>query len=234
MVKISIIIPCYNEAETIETVVRRVERVPLAAAREIIIVDDGSTDGSREIIESGFRGIHTLVLKPENGGKGSAVRAGLEAATGDIIIIQDADLELNPSDYLNLLPPLLDGTCDAVYGIRPVVGNGIRHMGHWGNRIAVFMASRVLSTLITCLYGHYIHDPLIGYKFFRKDALGNHCLLRSKRFEFEAEITAKLLKRKARIIQKKVFYHPRLLGKKIKWRDSAMIFWSLLKYRFID
>jgi glycosyltransferase involved in cell wall biosynthesis len=228
---VSIIIPIYNEAQYVERILDRVQSAPIPAGlnREIIVVDDGSTDGTATLLETieGHRTIkvHRSVL---NFGKGTAIRVGLHYATGDYILIQDADLEYNPDEYEKLLAPLLDGSADVVYGSR-FLGNlsGMR----WRN----YAANKLLSFLSNLLYGARITDEATGYKVFRKNVLAG-LQLRCKRFEFCPEITARIRKAGFRIFEVPINYEGRSVkdGKKIKLRDGWQAVWTLIKYRFVD
>jgi glycosyltransferase involved in cell wall biosynthesis len=228
---LSIIIPIYNECQYVQRILDRVQSAPIPANlnREIIVVDDGSTDGTTTLLETlqGDRTIkvHRSVL---NFGKGTAIRVGLHYATGDYILIQDADLEYDPNEYEKLLAPLLDGRAAVVYGSR-FVGklSGMR----WQN----YAANKFLSFLSNVLYGAGITDEATGYKVFRKDVFAG-MELRCKRFEFCPEITARLRKAGFRIFEVPISYEGRSIedGKKIKLRDGWEAVWTLIKYRFIS
>ena len=228
--KLSIIIPVYNEESTVGEVIERVLAVDLGAIRkEIIVCDDGSVDHSHEVIEreraahSDVVQVHTSVI---NLGKGAAVRFGLKYATGDVLLIQDADLELDPSEYLRLLEPLMAGQADVVYGSRFKAHNA---------NIArkTRLANRFLTELTNVLYGGHLTDMETAYKVFRREALDG-IRLRQVHFDFEAEITGKLLRAGRRIVEVPVKYNPRtqLAGKKISWPDGVEAIYTLLKYRF--
>jgi glycosyltransferase involved in cell wall biosynthesis len=225
---LSVIIPVYNEISTLRTILERVQSTGLAD--EVILVDDGSTDGTRTLLAGldGQRGIR-VILHDTNRGKGAAVRTGLAAATGDILLIQDADLEYDPCDYPTLLKPIKDGKADVVYGSRFQGGP---------HRVAMFwhmLANQLLTLTTNLLYNTILSDMETGYKAFRMEALEEICL-RSNGFNIEPEITAKLLKRKVRIFEVPISFNPRNYaeGKKIKFKDAFEALWTLLKYRFMD
>ncbi len=226
--KLSVVIPIYNEIHTLEEIISRVERTNLAD--EIILVDDGSIDGTREIVEGyqkkpGFR----VVIHTENQGKGAAVRNGFDVATGDVILIQDADLEYDPRDYPELLKPIQEGLADVVYGSRFLGAS---------RRVAMFwhmVANKLLTLFTNILYDTILTDMETGYKVFKKSVVEN-MPLHAKRFEFEPEFTAKILKRKYRIFEVPITFNPRDYeeGKKIGIADAFEAIWALIKYRFVD
>jgi glycosyltransferase involved in cell wall biosynthesis len=226
--KLSVIIPVFNEKYTIAEIVRKVQATRLAS--EIILVDDGSTDGTREILQSLAPSPDLLVLYHEkNLGKGAALRSGFEKARGDVILVQDADLEYNPAEYPTLLDPIECGQADVVYGSRFL---GSKH------RVTMFwhmVANQLLTLATNLLYNSILSDMETGYKVFRAEVL--HGLrLRANRFDFEPEITAKLLKHKARIFEVPISFNPREYseGKKISMGDAFVAIWTLLKYRLVD
>ncbi len=228
---LSIIIPVYNEESTVGEVIERVLAVDLGSIRkEIIVCDDGSVDGSRAVIER-ERAAHSDVVQAHssiiNLGKGAAVRFGLKYATGDVILIQDADLELDPSEYVRLLEPIIKGEAEVVYGSRFKNHNeNISRTTRWANRF--------LTELTNVLYGGHLTDMETAYKVFRAEALEN-IRLRQVNFDFEAEITGKLLRAGRRIVEVPVKYNPRtqLAGKKISWPDGIEAIYTLLKYRYL-
>ena len=210
-------------------VIERVLQVNLGAIqKEVIVCDDGSTDGSQAIIER-ERAAHSDILKVHtsiiNLGKGAAVRFGLKYATGELIIIQDADLELDPAEYVNLIQPILSGHAEVVYGSRFRTANT-------NIPRASVLANRFLTFLTNILYGGHLTDMETAYKVFRRDALDG-IRLRQVNFDFEAEITAKFLRAKRRIVEVPVKYNPRtrLAGKKISWLDGFEAIYTLIKYR---
>ncbi len=225
--RLSVIIPVYNEKGTIAEIIRQVRAVGLAA--EIIVVDDGSTDGTREILIGEEPAPDTTVLHHDrNRGKGAAVRTGLDRATGDIVLIQDADLEYDPRDYPNLIRPIEEGRVKVVYGSR--------FLGPRKAMLFWHMLGNKLLTLITnVLYNAILSDMETGYKVFKADVIKG-IPLKSRRFEFEPEITAKVLKRGHRIFEVPIAYYGREYseGKKITWREGPKAIWTLIKYRFVD
>lgn len=226
--KLSVIIPVYNEEGSIEEIVRRVQAVNRAF--EIIIVDDGSTDGTREVLRrlDGRDSVRVL-FHERNQGKGAAVRTGIQAARGDVLLIQDADLEYDPREYPLLLRPIEEGIADVVYGSR-FLGGPRRVVMFWH-----MVANKLLTTMTNVLYNTILSDMETGYKVFRREVVEN-MPLRAKRFDFEPEFTAKVLKRNYRIFEVPISFNPRdySQGKKIKLRDAFEAVWTLLKYRFVD
>jgi len=227
--KLSIVIPVYNERNTIEEILGRVESTGLAD--EIIIVDDGSVDGTREFLLN-LAPQHpkmNLILHEINQGKGAAVRTGIKASTLDLVLIQDADLEYDPRDYASLLKPIEEGMADVVYGSRflgaPRGSTMFWHM----------VANKLLTLFTNILFNSILSDMETGYKVFKREII-QAIPLRSQRFNFEPEITAKLLKRRVRIFEVPISFNPREYseGKKIGLMDAFEAVWSLIKYRFID
>lgn len=222
--KLSVFIPVYNEAKTVAEIIRRVKAVPIE--KEIIVVDDGSSDGSGEIIER-IPGLKFL-RHTTNRGKGLAIRTALKQAVGDIVIIQDADLEYDPYDYLKLIEPIDQGLSQVVYGSRNLGKNESGPIIYkWGG---IF-----LSCLANFLYNIKITDEATGYKMIKTDLLKS-LKLECERFEFCPEVTAKIGKKKYKIIEVPIFYKPRSLsvGKKIRLKDGLVAIWTLIKYKFID
>jgi glycosyltransferase involved in cell wall biosynthesis len=226
--KLSVVVPVYNEVNNIREILRRIRATRLAS--EIIVVDDGSEDGSREsLAKINGQGRVRVILHPHNQGKGAAVRTGIEAAKGDVILIQDADLEYNPRDYPALLQPIEDGIADVVYGSR-FLGGPRRAVMFWhmiANQLLTFMTNILFNTILT--------DMETGYKVFRREVIQN-LQLRARRFDFEPEFTAKVLRRHYRIYEVPISFNPRDYseGKKIKLPDAFVAVWTLLKYKFLN
>lgn len=228
---LSIIIPVYNEKKTIEEVLKRVKKVKITGIKkEIIVVDDASTDGTKKILKK-------LELKSpdlkifyhqNNQGKGVAVKTGLGQATGDFIIIQDADLEYDPQDIPKLLKPIMEGKAEVVYGSR-FTGEH-RNMLFWH-----MVGNKLLTFLVNLAYNTTLSDMEVCYKLFKKEILKD-IVLKEKRFGFDPEITVKVLKRGYRIYEVPISYSGREFyeGKKITWRDGLRILWVLVKYRFVE
>lgn len=226
---LSVIIPVYNEKNTIREIVERVSMTGLVS--EILVVDDGSKDGTREILHTldQENALLRVILHKKNAGKGAAVRTGLQNASGDVLLIQDADLEYDPKEYPILLKPIEKGEADVVYGSR-FLGVPNRPFLFW-NRVA-----NILLTWITnVLFNNILTDMETGYKVFRREVI--HGMdLRANRFDFEPEFTAKILKRKVRMKEVPIKFNPRAYseGKKIGVRDAIEAVWALVKYRFVD
>jgi glycosyltransferase involved in cell wall biosynthesis len=231
--RLTILIPVFNEAGTIRDILAQVDAAEAAGlAKELILVDDGSTDGTREVLErlSGLRSPCRVLFHAQNMGKGAALRTALTYATGDIILIQDADMEYDPKEYPELLGPILAGRADVVYGSRLRGGKPVRDFSLlylWGNRFVTFVSN--------LLYGAALTDMETCYKVFRADVIKN-IQLRANRFDFEPEITAKVLKRGHKIVELPISYYGRSKteGKKLHWTDGLSAIWTLVKYRFLD
>jgi len=228
--KLSVIIPVYNEKGTIKKILGKINNVDFGEIKkEIILVDDHSTDGSREIVR-GLEDKYAVIYHEKNRGKGRAIRSGLEKATGDWVIIQDADLEYDPNDYVKLLAKMREPGVQVVYGSRRLHSNYFsdRHSGH------IFALGGIFLTWLTnLLYNANITDEPTCYKMFKTDLIKN-LNLRCERFEFCPEVTAKIAKRKIKIHEVPINYYPRHKdeGKKINWRDGLEAIWTLIKYKF--
>jgi glycosyltransferase involved in cell wall biosynthesis len=232
--KLSVIIPVYNERETIAHVLQRV--LAVGVEKEVIAVDDGSTDGTGQILDAiSDQRVHVM-HQPRNIGKGASIRAGLEHVMGDAVIIQDADAEYDPGDYPNLLEPVMKGRADFVYGSRFLGGaEGLAQGGPEGMRFANRVFNRVIAALARTLFRFPLTDEATCYKLFRTDVIKS-LPLRCRKFEFCPEVTAKALKRGWRLAEVPITYRARgrKEGKKIGWRDGVRALWTLLKYRFVD
>lgn len=223
---VSVVMPVYNERETLRTVVDRVTSMQLAI--QLICVDDGSTDGSREILAE-LQAAHPqmrVFLQPRNMGKGAALRRGIQEATGDFVIIQDADLEYDPQDYPLLLEPLIQGKADVVYGSRFLGGGPHRVLYFWHS-----VGNWILTLLSNCLTNINLTDMETCYKAFRREVIQS-IPIEEERFGFEPEITVKVAKRRLRIYETGISYWGRTYeeGKKIGWKDGVRALWCLLKY----
>lgn len=226
--KLSVIIPIYNEVNNIHKTLKRVQATKLA--KEIVIVDDASTDGTRELLNKldGKEKVR-VIFHEKNQGKGAAVVTGMTAAKGDVILIQDADLEYDPRDYPALLLPIQEGRADVVYGSR-FLGAPRRVAMFWHQ-----VANQLLTLMTNILYDSILTDMETGYKVFRREVVEN-MKIRSKRFNFEPEFTAKILKRKFRIYEVPISFNPRDYdeGKKIGLKDAFEAVWALIRYRVMD
>ncbi len=227
--KLSIIIPVYNEKNTVHKIIRQVLDVELEMEKEIILIDDGSTDGTREILKNLEYPNVKVKLHEKNQGKGAALRTGFSLATGDFVIIQDADLEYDPREYPILLTPLLDGRADAVYGSR-FLGGPHRVLFFWH-----YIGNKMLTTFSNILSNLNLTDMETCYKVFRKETL-DKLTLKSKRFGIEPEITIKLARQKCRIYEVPISYSGRdyTEGKKIGWKDGVAAIYHLIRFKFFD
>ena len=225
--EVSIIIPVYNEKNTIQQVIAQVQQAPYQ--KEILIVDDGSTDGTRDILQQSQwpENVH-IYYHEHNRGKGAGIRTAVQHASKEVIVIQDADLEYDPKDLEVVLKPIAEGKADVVYGSRFL---GIhRAFLFWH-----YLGNKLLTLITNVLYNNMLTDMETGYKAFRAPIL-KRMTIRSNRFDFEPEITAKVLKGHYRIYEVPIYYAGRDFaeGKKITWRDAFPALWALIKFRFID
>jgi glycosyltransferase involved in cell wall biosynthesis len=227
--KVSVVIPAYNEDQFLDELVHRV--IATGIPFEILIIDDGSTDKTPKIIKSIIKKypIVKAVTLPKNMGKGNAIHRGIAVAAGDVILIQDADLEYDPHEYPKLLQPIEDDIADVVYGSR-FLGGARRPILYWN-----MVANKILTFTTNILYNNILSDMETGYKVFRTKLIKD-IPLRARRFDFEPEFTAKVLKRKLRIYEVPIAFNPRdySQGKKIKMWDAVVALWTIIKYRFVD
>ena len=225
--KLSVIIPVFNEKNTIREVVQRVRETDVGMEKEIVIVDDGSQDGTQDILKDMNFPDTQVLFQEKNQGKGAALHKGFSNARGDIILIQDADLEYDPADYPTLLKPILDGRADAVYGSR-FLGGPHRVLFFWH-----YVGNKLLTTLSNMLTNLNLSDMETCYKVIKKDVL-DRIMLKSKRFGFEPEITVKLAKLKAKIYEVPISYSGRdySAGKKIGWKDGIAAICHIIRFKF--
>lgn len=231
--KLSIVMPVYNEARTIHKILEAIDAVQLPnCEKEIVIVDDGSKDGTRDLVSNFNRPDYKIHLQPENKGKGAAIRQGMALATGDYIVIQDADLEYDPGEYHLLLAPLLAGQADVVYGSRFIGGNPHRILFFWhsiGNKVLTFISNAFTNLNLT--------DMETCYKMFTKAALTQILpKLTACRFNIEPEITARVAQAKLRLYEVGISYYGRTYaeGKKIGWKDGLSAIWSIIKFNVVQ
>ncbi len=229
--KVSVVIPVYNEIETIEEIVSRVQAVQLELEKEIIIVDDSSTNGTRKHLKEIIRGKKNvkLLFHNRNQGKGAALRTGFQSVTGDIIIIQDADLELKPDEYSKLLQPILNDKADIVYGSRFLAGSQkVLSFSHYAG-------NKFLTSMLNAVHKLSLTDMMTCYKVFKKQVL-KEIALKSNRFGFEPEFTAKIAKKGFQIYEVPISYSPRSYrqGKKITWKDGIIAAFTILWFRIFD
>jgi len=230
--KLSIVIPVYNEAATISEIVSLVRSVEVGMEKEILLVDDCSRDGTREVLKkmSAEHADLKVLFHDVNRGKGAALRTGFAAATGDIVLIQDADLEYDPKEYPRLLSPILDGHADVVFGSRFLGGGPHRVVYYWH-----YLGNQLLTTLSNMTTNLNLTDMEVCYKVFKREVIQS-IPLKENRFGFEAEITAKLAKRKLKIYEVPISYYGRDYseGKKIGWKDGFSALRCILKYAVTD
>ncbi len=224
---VSVVMPAYNERGTIDEIVRRVLAVPLRI--ELIVVDDGSKDGTRDLLQALQRELgFTLVLQPANSGKGSALRAGFARVTGDIVVIQDADLEYSPEEYPSLIELICEGRADVVYGSRFLGRHRVFLFTH-------YLGNKLLTFITNVLYNTILSDMETCFKVMRVEVLRSFTL-DANGFGIEPELTAKIFKRRYRVYEIPITYDGRSYdeGKKITWRDGFVALWVLIKYRFSE
>lgn len=231
--KLSVVVPVYNEKTTVKEIINRIKAVDLD--KEIILVDDGSTDGTREVLKELEGGNIRIFFNKKNQGKGAALRTGFSKATGDYVIVQDADLEYDPQDYHKLLRLINSGEVKIVYGSR-FMGKRKRDVYKKGNMLFLhLLANKILTFVTNILYGAKLTDMETCYKLIPREVIQT-INIRSNGFNFEPEITAKLLKRGYKIYEVSISYSGREIreGKKISFKDGFQALWTLIKYRFVD
>lgn len=225
--RLSVIIPSYNEGETLPALLQKV--LAVSVVKEVVIVDDGSTDHTPRFLDS-FRDndIIRVIRSRDNLGKGAAIRRAIPEVTGQLVVIQDADLELDPQDYMKMIARYQETGCPVIYGSRRICGGT-------PSFVRFYLARTVLSLLTNLLYGQRLTDEPVCYKMFEKELL-KAIPLNCEGFEFCPEVTAKVARRGVRIEEVPIRYYPRSFreGKKIRWRDGIVAVWTLIKYRFVD
>jgi glycosyltransferase involved in cell wall biosynthesis len=227
--RLSVVIPCYNEVATVERVVDAVRRSPVPH-KEIVLVDDGSTDGTRELIQTKLADrVDRVVLHDGNRGKGAALRSGFAAATGDVVGVQDADLEYDPNEFPKLLRPFVENAADVVFGSRFIGGESHRVLYYWH-----YVGNRALTTLSNVFTNLNLTDMEVCYKLFRREVI-QRIAIEEDRFGFEPEITAKVARLGCSIYEVGISYAGRTYaeGKKIGWRDGLQALWCILKYNLL-
>jgi glycosyltransferase involved in cell wall biosynthesis len=225
--KLSIIIPVFNEERTVAEILKRVFDLPLDFEKEIIVINDGSKDRTGEILQELKKSLDFVLLThAQNKGKGAAIRTGIKSATGDIFLIQDADLEYEPNDYVILIEPFLKNGASVVYGSRNLRKNGISSVGF-------YLGGKILTMVFNVLYGTKITDINTCYKVFKSDILKKEIELKEDNFNFCEEVSAKVVKKGYKIIEVPIKYNPRKKdqGKKIYWVDGLRGLWAIVKYR---
>jgi len=228
--KLSVVIPVYNELSTIEEIVDRVRKAPVKDI-EIILVDDYSTDGTRELYNGSLKDqVDQIILQDKNYGKGFALKTGFAHATGDIVIVQDADLEYDPTEYPNMIAPIISDKADVVYGSRFMGGGPHRVVYYWHS-----IGNQMLTLLSNMLTNINLTDMETCYKAFRREIIQS-IDIKENRFGFEPEITAKIAKKRLRIYEIGISYYGRTYdeGKKIGWRDGVHAIWCILKYNLFS
>lgn len=230
--KLSIVIPVYNEAQTVDRLLGMVLQTHTGLETELVVVDDCSTDDTRTVLERAKGKYPNMILlsHKRNQGKGAALRTGFAAATGDIVLIQDADLEYDPKEYPHLLQPILDGHADVVFGSRFLGGGAHRVVFFWH-----YVGNKFLTMLSNMMTNLNLTDMEVCYKVFKREVLKG-IKIRENRFGFEVEITAKVARKKWRIYEVPISYYGREYaeGKKVGWKDGVRALWCILKYRFVD
>jgi len=225
--KLSVVVPVFNEKATIAEIIDRIRGTELSI--ELIVVDYGSTDGTREVLKRVSGKIDHLLIQERNGGKGAALKAGFAIATGDVVIIQDADLEYDPEDYTELLKPIVKANADLVLGSRLTGAKPQRAYYYWH-----YLGNRVITFIARVLYNTTLSDIYTCYKVFKREQLIG-LEVKSDGFEFDAEMLAILMKRRLIVYEVPISYYGRSYGegKKIKWYHTVRVVWNLVKYRFV-